>query len=187
MKKLDTLEKIIAKAEADTNALAKLVTEAKTLAESEALAELEALEKNEILAILEYAELKKALDNKNYTLLLDINFEKCKSEDINLNVFSLIDTHNKRAIHLYRKNNSCFDLSLASDKNTLEKLQYFEALKTDYTLKHKYKKDKTVKDTYLYKVEFDKVFDACKLVLAILESNIADLQKVAEAEAEQIN
>jgi hypothetical protein len=172
MKKLDTLKKAL---DTITNeAIIDIISNAD-------FDDASMLTINDKLALIEFAELKKALDNKNYTLVLDINFDKFKSDDIIFSQCSLIDVHNKRALHLYRKTRSTYDISFSSDKNTLAKLQYFDAVNTDYDLKHKYKKDMSIKDTYLHNVTFDNVFNACKLALSILESELSTLQAEAEA------
>ena len=178
MKKLDTLKKTVT-----TTEEAKMLEAVKQIAQNEAVNSMKALAMREILSLLEYNELQKALSNSKYNLLLDINFAKFKSEAINLFIYSLIDTHNKRALHIYQKNNNTFDISFSSDANTLEKLQYFNALSSDYILKHKYTKDKRVKDTYLSSIDFDKMLDACKFALLILESSIEELQAMTEAKA----
>lgn len=179
MKKLDTLKKTLANTEAE-----KMLEAVKQIANNEAVQMMKELDTRSIMSILEYAELQKALNNSKYQLLLDINYEKFKSDSINLFIYSLITTNNKRALHIYQKNNNTFDISFSSDKNTIEKLQYFNALTSDYTLKHKYKKDKSIKDSYLTSVDFDKMIDACKFALLILESSIEDLQSMTETNAE---
>lgn len=190
MKKLETLKKLVAIAEADESKMLELVKQVKAIADNEAIEDMKTLEKNEILALLEFAELKKALDNKNYTLVLDINFSNYKSDKIQVFTFTLADTHNKRALHLYRnESKSNYAVSFSSEKLTLEKVEIFKQSHAEYEIKHKTRTNKKtqeieVKDTYLNKVDFDSVFNACKNVLAILEADIetmkADAEKIEE-------
>ena len=167
MKKLDTLKKTVANTDNE-----KMLEVIKQIANNEAVQMMKELDVRSMMSILEFAELQKALSNNKYDLLLDINFEKFKSDAINLYQYSLITNNNKRALHIYQKNNNTFDISFSSDKNTLEKLQHFNDLTTLYTLKHKYKKDKSIKDSYLSQVAFDDMLNACKFALLILESSL---------------
>jgi hypothetical protein len=189
MKKLDTLKNELEKALADETKTLEIIAQVKQIANNEAVTNRKTLENNEILALLEFAELKKALDNKNYTLVLDINFENYKSEAIQVFTFTLADTHNDRALHLYRnETKSNYAVSFSSKKMTLEKVELFKQNNTDYTVKHKTRKNKKtnaieIKDTYLNAVNFDNVFNACKTALAILETDIETMKaKIAESE-----
>ena len=183
MKKLETLKKML-----ESTDESKMLELVKQIADNEAINTL-TLTKNDILSLLEFSELKKALDNKNYTLVLDINFEDYRSETIQVFTFTLKDTHNDRALHLYRNEaRSNYAISLSSRKITLEKIELFKQYNTEYEVKHKYRKNKKtnedeVKDTYLNKVNFDSVFNACKTALSILESDIDTLKAKAEQTA----
>lgn len=183
MKKFDTLKKTLENAIADENKMFDLIKQAKAIASNEAVAQMKTLENNDIIALLQFAELQKALSNSKYNLLLDINYEKVKTDAITVQRYSLINTHNKRALHIYRKSNNTFDVSFASDKNTQEKMKFFEAINQEFTVKRKFKADKTtVKDTYLYSVAFDKMLDACKVALLMLESSLQDIEKMLTTE-----
>ena len=165
----------------------ELIAQAKAIADNEAIT---TLEKKEILSLLEFAELKKALDNKNYTLVLDINYENYKSTVIQVRTFTLADTHNERALHLYRQEaHSVYAISFSSKQITKEKVELFKQFNDDYKIEHKRRKNKKtqeieIKDTYFNNVSFDDVFNACKLALSILESDVETLKAKAEAKAE---
>ena len=80
MKKLDTLKKMLENTEAE--ALNKMLI---AIAENEAVTNsIDALSKREQLALLQFAELEKALKNNKYTLVLDINYSQSRAKEINL-------------------------------------------------------------------------------------------------------
>lgn len=184
MKKLKTLQDELKNA--DEQKMLEIIKQVKQTANNEAVNDL-TLTNHEILALLEFAELKKALDNKRYTLVLDINFEDYRSETIQVFTFTLADTHNDRALHLYRnETKSNYAISFSSKKITLEKVELFKQYNTEYTVKQKTRLNKKkntleVKDTYLYSVAFDNVFNACKTALSILESDVDTMKARVEA------
>jgi iron only hydrogenase large subunit-like protein len=171
MKKLETLKKELERI-AENDFIAKL----KAIAENESVNDFESFEKREALALLQYAELAKALQNKKYTLVLDMNYVKCRAKEINFYRYSLLDTHNKRALHLYQHTNT-FDICFSADKDTRAKVEAIEALNKTITTQ--------VADTTVFKkVHFDDMLDACKFALLLLESTLDNVKAYVEKQSD---
>ncbi len=167
MKKLDTLKKAL-----ETLETAETIAMLKAIANNEAVNDFVSFEKRDALALLQYAELAKALQNKKYSLVLDINYAKSRAKAIDLTRFTLIDTHNERALHLYQHTNT-FDICFSADTDTRAKIEAIESLNK--------KIDTRKADTSVYKsVHFDELFDACKFVLMLLESTLEQVTEFVE-------
>lgn len=182
MKKLETLKKTLANTDAQT-----LDAMLKAIAQNEAVTLLEnatnALKAREQLALLQFAELEKALKNAKYTLVLDVNFENCKAQEINLTRFSLIDAHNKRALHLYQHTDT-FDICFSCSEAVRAKVEAVAEIRDALAVQYRAKVART---TVLKQIQFDELVNACKFALLILENTLEDLQKFAEAEKQKQN
>ena len=181
MKKYETLKNEMLKALADDVKKNELFTDLRKTFTNEALI-FNALTNSELLQLLMCKELIKAMSNKKYTLIHDSDFAKSKAQTVKTHICSYIDDANKRVLHIYA-NSKTVSVSFASDVSTLEKVALASQLKNAYEIKHKYKTDKSVKDTFI-NVSFDDTVNASKFALLILESSLEDLQKMLEAEAE---
>ena len=169
MKKLETLKKEIAKLEAEK----KLESVLKEIAKNEAVEMFESFAKRDSLALLQFAELEKALKVKDkYELVLDINYSEYRSTAIVLTQMSLLNNKQKRALHLYQHNDT-FDICFSTSKATKEKLEAIkEYIETLYKL--------NLRDSVLQHIHFDELVTACKFALIILESSIDELTAYAE-------
>jgi hypothetical protein len=174
MKKYETLAKMLANT--DENALAEMLA---NIAQNEALI-VDALTAKQKMHLLQFAELEKALKNAKYTLVLDCNFENSKAQTAQTHIYSLLDTANKRVLHIY-SHDKTLDIVFSSNSATLEKVAFADKLTSDFTVKHKRdSKTQRVKETKLASVAFDSMINAIKFALLILETSVADLQAMLE-------
>ena len=178
MKKLETLKKAL---ESTVDKKTKLVTDKaleeklREIANNEATDLFESFTRSDALALLQFAELEKALKVRDkYEFVLDINYADYKSTQIKLTQMSLLNNKQKRALHLYQ-HNDYFDICFSCSKATREKREAIEELiKTLYN--YKFENDTTV----LKHIHFDELVNACKFALIILESSIDELIEYAE-------
>ena len=176
MKKYDTLKKQITE-NADT--LAKTLAD---IASNDAII-IDTLTAKQKMHLLQFAELQKALKNAKYNLVLDCNFAHSKAQTAQTHIFSLIDTAQKRVLHIY-SHDSTLDIVFASDKATLEKTLLADKLNSVFTVKHKFDKAQRCKETKLASVAFDDMLTACKFALLLLETKLADLQAMIDSKTE---
>lgn len=180
MKKLETLVNEITKAIDKKTKIViddEMTKKLKAIAENEAVSNLESLVYREALALLQYVELQKALSNKKYTLILDMNYEKCRAKEINFFRYSLLDTHRERTLHIYQHTNT-FDICFSADKNTRAKIEAIADRDSRLDTKQA--------DTSVYKkVHFDEMLTICKYIIALLESaDILQSEEQSESEAQ---
>ena len=177
MKKYETLKKELEK----LNEL-EFIANLKRIANNEAVNNLEALTKKEAMYLLQYEQFEKAFTNKKYAMTLDINYEAFKSTEIVYHISSMIDSANKRILHFY-SHDSYIDIVFSSNKATLAKLEYIDSLNNqNFDIRHKRDtKKQTIKETKLARVDFDDIVKAVDFAKLILETSIADLQKMSEA------
>lgn len=173
MKKYETLKKEL-EALKDEAKAKELYKKLEDIAQNEAV-KVKALKEREAMYLLQYEQLAKALKNAKYNLVLDINYEAFRSDDIKLEISSLLDTANKRVLHLY-SHNSYFDIVISSNKATKAKLEYVEALNEYFTIKQKKNYETTIT-----KVSFDDMIKACDFAKLILETKLEDLKAMSEA------
>ena len=171
MKKLDTLKKTLATLEEE-----KLNALLKEIAKNESTDMFESFAKRDALALLQFAELEKALKVKDkYELVLDINYSEYRSTDIKLTQMSLLNNKQKRALHLYQHNDT-FDICFSTSKVTKEKLiaikEYIQSL---YKL--------NLVNSVLQHIHFDELVTACKFALIILESSLEELIAYTEKQS----
>lgn len=178
MKKYATLKKELeaVKEEATKNALCKKLD---AIINNEAIITT-ALTVKQMMHILQFAELEKALKNSKYTLIHDANFENSKSQTAVTHIYSYIDTANKRVLHIYSHDEK-LDIVISSNKATLEKVDIAK-LKSNYTIKQKRDKKERIKETKLASVSFDNMIDAVKYATLILESTAEELQAMIDAQ-----
>lgn len=183
MKKYETLKNEITKALTDEKKKAELFAELRKMYTNEALI-FETMNANKLMHLLQCRELDRALTNSKYQMCHDSNYESCRAETVETKAFSLLDTHNKRALHIY-SHDKTVDIVFSSDKTTQDKLVVLETLKHDYRLNRVYsEKKKCYTKTEFKQVAFDKAFEACKFALLILESTAEQLQEMINKQNE---
>lgn len=176
MKKYATLESIIANALADEKKKAELFAELRKTFVNEAI-QFDALKKSELMHLLQFIELEKALTNSKYTMHHDSNLEMSRATTVETRMFTLLDTHNKRALHIY-SHDKTLDIVFSSDKTTKAKVAMI--IEADYKSKEYALSSK--KDTKVAKVAFDDCFNACKYALLIIESSAEQIQAMIDRE-----
>ena len=181
MKKYNTLKDELTKAmqdEAKKKAMFERLSKTFT---NEALI-LDALTSKQIMHLLQFEQLEKALKNQKYTLIHDSNFENSKAQTVQTHIYSYIDSANKRVLHIY-SHDSTLDIVFSSNKATLEKTLIADTLNSEFTIHYKYDKyEIDLKETKLARVAFDDMIKAVDFAKLILESSIDDLRAYAEAE-----
>ena len=196
MKKYQTIKTDLQKALADEKKKIELFADLKKTFVNEAII-CSTMTEAELLQLLMYLELEKAMKNKKYKLVHDSNFAKSRAKTIDYRVSSYIDDANKRVLHYYI-NSRAVAISFASDRSTLEKIAVARKLKNAQLINFKYRYDidvdfnneadfqdfialADIKDTYI-NVQFDDVINASKFALLILESTTEQLKAMLEAE-----
>lgn len=184
MKKYATLKDEITKALATDATKQAFFNDLRKIIKNESII-FNALSENELMHLLMYRELAKALNNKKYTLVHDSDFAKSKAKTVHTEIYSYIDSANKRVLHLYASA-SKISISLDSDTETLAKIVIAKQLKNAYEIRYKNDtKKNTVKDAYIASVAFDDMLNACKYALLILESTQDDLQAMLDKQQAQ--
>ena len=179
MKKLDTLKKTIATTKDNEQKQRELLTLAKAIAQNEAIDDMKSLSNNDLLALLQFAELEKALKVKDkYELVLDINYSDYRSTQIKVTQMSLLNNKQKRALHLYQHKDT-FDICFSCSESVRAKVEAIAELKKAIATQYRAEVAKT---TVFKKVHFDELVNACKFALLILEST---LDEITEFVAEQ--
>lgn len=181
MKKYETLKNEIAKALATEEAKAKLFAKINERITSEEII-LNALNAKQLMHLMQFIELEKALKNAKYTLVHDSTFENCKAQTAETRVFSYIDSANKRVLHIY-SHDTTLDIVFSSSKATLDKTAIAQQLDSDFTFAFKRDKKQNIKESKLSKVAFDNMLDAVKFATLILESSFEELIAQCEEEA----
>ena len=144
---------------------------------------MQSFKKQEIISLMQFAELQKALKVKDkYELVLDINYADCKAKEINLTRMSLLNNKQKRALHLYNHTDT-FDICFSCSKATREKINAIDEIREIIALDYK----TVVSDTTVFKkVHFDELVNACKFALLILESSLDEMLDYTEKQKQSI-
>ena len=139
----------------------------------------EDLTTNELFSVAIFAELKKAIDTKDYTLVLDCNYAQSKFHDADqykVDYYRLVsnDTKNASMIQFYvsanyAKKTCVFRLCTSCAKMNREQ---FLALSDELHFSIKYNKDRTrAKTSERPKVQYDELPEVVKAVCAVLANN----------------
>lgn len=174
--------------------IAKAITEAKidfaNIVKCENVS-VEDLTENELFSVAIFAELKKAIDTKEYQLVLDCNYAQSKfhdSEQYKVDYYRLVsnDTKNASMIQFYvsanyKKQTCYFRLCTSCAKMNREQ---FTALADELHFTVKYNADRSrAKTSERTKVQYEELTDVVKAVCAVL-SNSAKAEAEAKAQKE---
>lgn len=174
MKKLDTLKKMLETLEEnERNAmLANIVDNDDVI--------IDALSKSEMLSILMFAELEKALRTKEHRLILDCNYANSKNDVLKVDYYRLAIANSM--IQIYVKQNY-FNVYTSASKANREK---FATLEDELQFVTKYdSKTHRAKTTHRDKISYDDIVSVIKQVIAILESTATEKQSATESESEE--
>ena len=173
MKKYETIKKL---AETVT------VDELKKIVNNENI-DCETLEKKEILSVLAFDELRKALNTKECELVLDCNYAQSKSkvETVLVYKYAVVNA----MIQIYYKRDLHFSVATSASKVNREQLTAIKEL--SFTVQ--YRTDKATqkqiaKKTYRESISYDEIVNVVKQVKAILE-NTATAQHSESTEKAQ--
>lgn len=154
----------------------------------------EDLSDNEKFSVAIFAELKKAIDTKEYALILDCNYSQSKfhdSEQYKVDYYRLVsnDTKNASMIQFYVSANyakkTCF-FRLCTSCAKMNREQFI-SLENELHFVIKYNKDKTrAKTSERTKVQYNELCEVVKAVCAVL-ANSAKAKEQSENDSENEN
>ena len=172
MKKLDTLKKALENIE--NEALANIINNEDV--------ELDALSKNEKLFVLMYEEITKALDCKDYKIVLDCNYANSKNSVLRVDYFRLAVAN--CMIQVYCTAKCTFSICTSANKANREK---FKTLEDELHFVTKYdKKTQRAKTTQRNAIAYEDIVNVIKQVIAILKETATEkAQKATESESEK--
>lgn len=153
------------------------------------------LSDNEKFSVAIFAELKKAIDTKDYALVLDCNYAQSKfhdSEQYKVDYYRLVsnDTKNASMIQFYVSANYAkasvyFRLCTSCAKMNREQ---FIALENELHFTIKYNKDRTrAKTSERTKVQYSELCDTVKAVCAVLANSAQRAKESAQSDSESEN
>lgn len=150
------------------------------------------LSDNERFSVAIFAELAKAINTRDYTLVLDCNYSQSKfhdSETFKVDYYRLVsnDTKNASMIQFYvsanyAKRTCFFHLCTSCAKMNREQ---FVALENELHFRIKYNKDKTrAKTSERTRVQYNEVCEVVKAVCAVLANSAKAKEQKEESKAE---
>ena len=166
----------------------KLETILKTLESisNEALAEIvknddidiEALTDNEKKYILFFAEIAKAVNTKDYAIVLDCNYANSKNSVLRVDYYRLAVAN--CMIQVYCNARNTFSICTSANQANREK---FATLEDELHFTTKYdKKTNRAKTTQRNAIAYDEIVNVLKQVIAVLKETATEKQSKAETE-----
>ena len=170
MKKLDTLKKMLETI--DNEALKAIIENDEVIVDS--------LTDSEKLSVLMFAEIAKAINCKDYRIILDCNYANSKNSVLKVDYYRLAVAN--CMIQVYVRRNSFRICTSANEANRTK----FATLESELHFKTKYdSKTHRAKTTERLNISYDEIVNVIKQVIAILKETAIEKQKVStESEAE---
>lgn len=171
MKKLDTLKKMLENITKE---------ELENIVNNEDV-EIDALSATEKLSVLMFSEIEKAINTKDYKIVLDCNYANSKNSVLRVDYYRLAVAN--CMIQVYVQKNS-FSICTSANKTNREK---FATLENELHFVTKYdKKTNRAKTTQRNAIAYDEIVSVIKQVIAILKETATEKQK-ASTEAQKPN
>ena len=172
MKKLETLKKALENISEE--ALANIINNEEV--------EVDTLTDNEKKFVLMFAEIEKAVNTKDYKIVLDCNYQNSKNSVLRVDYYRLAVAN--CMIQVYCNARDTFSICTSANKSNREK---FATLENDLHFVTKYdKKTNRAKTTQRNNIAYDEIVNVIKQVIAVLKETATEKQsKTEEAEIEE--
>lgn len=164
MKKLETLKKMLENIDNET--LANIINNEDV--------EIDALSDTEKLSVLMFAEIEKAVNTKDYKIVLDCNYANSKNSVLRVDYYRLAVAN--CMIQVYVQKNT-FSICTSANATNREK---FKTLENELHFVTKYdKKTNRAKTTQRNKILYDELVNVIKQVIAILKESATEKAKAS--------
>lgn len=171
MKKIATIEEML-KSEHIKETLAQII--------NNAYVDIEALTDNEKKSVLYFAEIAKAVDTKDYKIVLDCNYSNSKNSVLRVDYYRLAVAN--CMIQVYCNARNTFSICTSANQANREK---FATLEEELHFVTKYdKKTNRAKTTQRNAIAYNDIVSVIKQVIAVLKETATEKQSKAEAEEE---
>ena len=168
MKKLETLVKTLETVSNET--LANIINNEEV--------DIDTLTKNEKMFVLMFAEIEKAINTKDYKIVLDCNYQNSKNSVLRVDYYRLAVAN--CMIQVYCQARNTFSICTSANQANREK---FKTLENDLHFVTKYdKKTQRAKTTQRNAIAYDDIVEVIKQVIAVLKETATEKQSKAEAE-----
>lgn len=168
MKKLDTIKKML---ESISN------EELQSIIKNEEV-EVDTLTENEKKFVLMFAEIEKAINTKDYKIVLDCNYQNSKNSVLRVDYYRLAVAN--CMIQVYCNARDTFSICTSANQANREK---FSTLEDELHFITKYdKKTNRAKTTQRNQIAYDEIVNVIKQVIAVLKETATEKQSKAEAE-----
>lgn len=166
MKKLETLKKMLETIESE--ALANIVNNDDI--------DIDTLSQNEKMFVLMFAEIEKAVNTKDYKIVLDCNYSNSKNSVLRVDYFRLAVAN--CMIQVYCKARYTFSICTSANQANREK---FKTLENDLHFVTKYdKKTNRAKTTQRNAIAYEDIVEVIKQVIAVLKATATEKTTSAE-------
>ena len=140
--------------------------------------DIEALTDNEKKFVLFFAEIEKAINTKDYKIVLDCNYSNSKNSVLRVDYYRLAVAN--CMIQVYCNARNTFSICTSANQANREK---FATLENELHFVTKYdKKTNRAKTTQRNAIAYDEVVSVIKQVIAVLKETATEKQSNAEAE-----
>lgn len=168
MKKIETIKKALENISNET--LAQIINNENV--------DIETLTDNEKKYVLFFAEIEKAINTKDYKIVLDCNYANSKNNVLRVDYYRLAVAN--CMIQVYCNARDTFSICTSANQANREK---FKTLENELHFTTKYdKKTNRAKTTQRNAIAYDDIVSVIKQVIAVLKETATEKQSNAEAE-----